>query len=278
VLPRHREEPLPLVISSYRCRGFLRGGIDTDALEYVLASHGVAALCLAASEENNFDRRSYGLYRRLGEEMTSAVDYLATQGVVDPKRVALSGRSMSAEAIGYLITHGACFAAASAQGYSIADPIRALTSDMRKGARMPVVKFYHQLLPDRSDEAEVSPALNAEKLCTPILMQVAESEFRASLQFYYALKNRGKPAEMIVFTNEMHTLVEPRHKRVNAERNIDWFRFWLQGYEDGASGKVDQYGRWREMRDRECEKADNAPWYCRAGALREAGKMLQLGR
>jgi hypothetical protein len=31
-------------------------------------------------------------------------------------------------------------------------------------------------------------------------------------------------------------------------RNIDWFRFWLQGYEDPNPVKKQQYAHWREMR------------------------------
>jgi hypothetical protein len=30
--------------------------------------------------------------------------------------------------------------------------------------------------------------------------------------------------------------------------SVDWFRFWLQGYEDPDPAKVEQYKRWRELR------------------------------
>ncbi len=29
---------------------------------------------------------------------------------------------------------------------------------------------------------------------------------------------------------------------------VDWFRFWLQGYEDPDPAKAEQYKRWRELR------------------------------
>jgi hypothetical protein len=32
------------------------------------------------------------------------------------------------------------------------------------------------------------------------------------------------------------------------ERNLDWFRFWLQGYEDPDESKRPQYVRWRALR------------------------------
>jgi hypothetical protein len=31
--------------------------------------------------------------------------------------------------------------------------------------------------------------------------------------------------------------------------NVDWFRFWLQGYEDPDPTKQSQYARWRGLRD-----------------------------
>ena len=45
-----------------------------------------------------------------------------------------------------------------------------------------------------------------------------------------------------------HQKFQPRHKLAVYERNLDWFRFWLQGYEDPNPAKEKQYARWREMR------------------------------
>jgi hypothetical protein len=30
--------------------------------------------------------------------------------------------------------------------------------------------------------------------------------------------------------------------------SVDWFRFWLQDYEDPDPAKAEQYQRWRELR------------------------------
>jgi len=30
--------------------------------------------------------------------------------------------------------------------------------------------------------------------------------------------------------------------------SVDWFRFWLQDYEDPDPAKAEQYARWRELR------------------------------
>jgi hypothetical protein len=41
---------------------------------------------------------------------------------------------------------------------------------------------------------------------------------------------------------------QPRHKLAAHERNLDRFRFWLQGYEAPDPAKAAQYARWRLVR------------------------------
>jgi hypothetical protein len=53
---------------------------------------------------------------------------------------------------------------------------------------------------------------------------------------------------MYVFPYEAHNKFQPRHKLAVYERNVDWFRFWLQGYEDPNPKKTGQYRIWREMK------------------------------
>jgi hypothetical protein len=40
------------------------------------------------------------------------------------------------------------------------------------------------------------------------------------------------------------------------ERNLDWFRFWLQGYESPDPNKKQQYTQWREMREMQQKDGD----------------------
>jgi hypothetical protein len=69
-----------------------------------------------------------------------------------------------------------------------------------------------------------------------------------------------------VFPDEHHIKFQPKHKLAVYERNVDWFRFWLQGYEDPSPEKVGEYRIWREMRDQQCKrlagKGHLAPSYC----------------
>jgi hypothetical protein len=55
-------------------------------------------------------------------------------------------------------------------------------------------------------------------------------------------------ADLFVFPNEPHQKFQPRHKLAVYERNLDWFRFWLEDYEDPTPSKKAQYARWRHMK------------------------------
>ncbi len=59
---------------------------------------------------------------------------------------------------------------------------------------------------------------------------------------------RAHRADLYVFPNEPHQKFQPKHKLAVYERNLDWFRFWLQGYEDPDPAKAAQYACWREMK------------------------------
>ncbi|MFS6674120.1 hypothetical protein, partial [Staphylococcus aureus] len=57
-------------------------------------------------------------------------------------------------------------------------------------------------------------------------------------------------ADVYAFPNEPHQKFQPRHKLAVYERNLDWFLFWLKGYEDPDPTKAAQYARWQSMRSR----------------------------
>jgi hypothetical protein len=97
---------------------------------------------------------------------------------------------------------------------------------------------------------EASLSMNAARLDTPILMQLADDEFLGALEGFRSLQTAGKPVEMHVFDDERHIKYQPAHRLAIYERNIQWLDFWLRDTEDAALGLAGQYARWRAMRDR----------------------------
>src|SRR5262245_41305259 len=60
----------------------------------------------------------------------------------------------------------------------------------------------------------------------------------------------GVPVEWLEYPNEGHVKAGAANKWWVHQRNLDWFRFWLQDYADPAPRKTEQYARWRELRQR----------------------------
>ena len=76
-----------------------------------------------------------------------------------------------------------------------------------------------------------------------------EKEARRVPELYARLAAQGTPTELYAFPDEAHIKVQPRHRMAAYVRNLDWFRFWLQGIEDQDDAKDGQYARWDAMRD-----------------------------
>ena len=82
----------------------------------------------------------------------------------------------------------------------------------------------------------------------PILMNLSDRETFALLRLIRHMEDGGKPYDAYIFPNETHVKWQPAHLHAIMVRNLDWFRFWLQDYQDGDAAKADQYERWRKLR------------------------------
>ena len=58
----------------------------------------------------------------------------------------------------------------------------------------------------------------------------------------------GRPADFVYFPNGSHVLQKPSERSGSQGGTVDWFRFWLQDYEDRDPSKTVQYTRWRKLR------------------------------
>jgi dipeptidyl aminopeptidase/acylaminoacyl peptidase len=105
-----------------------------------------------------------------------------------------------------------------------------------------------------------SPSFNLHKINTPLLV-VAEG--RLSLLYmwepYAGLRYQRKPVELQILNTSEHVLTNPAVRMASQGGSVDWFRFWLQNYEDPAPDKADQYTRWRELRKLQEENQKGTP-------------------
>lgn len=262
LLPHDSPRPsrLPLVITSYRCTGFLRGGTGADVPEHVLTDVGIAALCV------NFDLDLAGVpypgpdvapgqeshLQTILDDWEAGIEVLRDRGLIDAERVGVSGLSLGAEAVLYAVSHSTRFAVAAAGHAPFTDPSNYYNIAPAGEFGATLLKKMYKLPPPDNDPAHlwqrISPALNVRRIKAPILIQTDEDEFRGGIQFYASMVTAHRPLEFIVFPDEAHQFMQPLHRMVRNTRNIDWFRFWLQGYEDKNPSKVSQYIRWRQLR------------------------------
>jgi hypothetical protein len=63
-----------------------------------------------------------------------------------------------------------------------------------------------------------------------------------------AARRVGMPTEFIIYPKTGHNLAIPRLQREAAQRNLDWFEFWLRDRENADSEAAAQYARWRTLR------------------------------
>jgi len=98
-----------------------------------------------------------------------------------------------------------------------------------------------------------TPAFNAQHVQCPVLMEYSghghlpNGPTYAS-EFFTNLSRQNKLVELYFYPLGDHPLDTPLERVASLQRNVDWFRFWIQGYE----GKVpdydpEQFVRWREL-------------------------------
>jgi dipeptidyl aminopeptidase/acylaminoacyl peptidase len=98
---------------------------------------------------------------------------------------------------------------------------------------------------------ERSPGFNLDKVTAPLLVVGEGPENMLGMWEPYAgLRLLNKPAELVMLNVKptQHILTNPAVRMASQGGSVDWFRFWLQDYEDPDPSKADQYKRWRELR------------------------------
>lgn len=257
----------PLVISTYNCRGFLDGGFGDGGPEYLLAQEGFVVICIDVntdfppSDLTNEVAEAPRRYVSALSQFESAIDILDEMNLIDRGRVGITGVSFSSQAISFAISHADYFQVASLRSLGVWEPENRI--HLRPG--MPLadaVAESHDAGQDWTNADTVydniSVTRRAGRVTIPVLVQASDREYLSSLPAFAALKREGRPVEMFVFPEETHLLHQPAHRRANFQRNIDWFKFWLQNVEVSDPTDPDQYVRWRKLRTQACTIEHNA--------------------
>lgn len=184
------------------------------------------------------------------ESTLRALDTVAARGFVDLQRVGIGGVSHGTFVPLYLVQKHDRIAAVSISGGTWSQYDYYMLTGRGQGAAgspeswqvKPVgagLDFWR-----RFDLAD-----NVETIEAPILMNVPASETFLLIRLIKHMGEAGKPYDAYVFPDETHMKWQPAHLYNIAQRNVDWFRFWLQDREDADPAKAGQYQRWRKLRE-----------------------------
>ena len=114
---------------------------------------------------------------------------------------------------------------------------------------------------------DYSISFNLDKIHTPLLMEnmgygehddtpgKIPTSLADAYEVFTGLKHLGRPVEMYYYPEDVHQPNHPAARLATLQRNVDWYRFWLQGYERANPEDPDQYKRWEHLR--ELRDADN---------------------
>jgi len=248
--------PPPLFVTFYNCYGFLRGGLGNEWPLATLAEDGISALCINAIPEYRLDPMAR--YDQGRAAVESAVKLLSAEGRIDGTRVGMGGLSYGSEVTLWTLAHSDVVSAASVGSISVT-PTYYLFNSLRDAFRSNLRKLWWLGAPEETPGRwrEISPVYQLDRIRAPILFQMIEQEYRMALGYALPLERRHQ-ADIYVFPDEAHIKFQPRHKLAVYERNVDWFRFWLQEYEDPSPDKAVQYRIWRGMKEKTAQSRSGA--------------------
>ena len=240
--PDHRAgERHPLVIVQYRSRGFLRGGMGDEYPIFVFAAHGFAVLSIDRPADfadslhlpdiNAHTRANISDWadrKNVFASIESGIDRLDEMGLIDRERVGITGMSDGASTVQFALVNSTRFAAAAVSS-CCEDPAPSFSS-VGPAYRNDLLRWGYPRLRDdtRGFWRQFSLVLNADKIRTPLLMQLPDDEFRFSLEAFEELRSRSKPADLIVYPDEHHVKWQPAHRLAVYDIGIQWFDFWLR--------------------------------------------------
>ncbi|UOQ45974.1 S9 family peptidase [Halobacillus salinarum] len=171
-------------------------------------------------------------YRYLGlgdyEDVVSGVDSLIEKGYVDAERVGILGWSQGGYISALCATYSTRFKAVSV-GAGISNWITYYANtDITHFTR-----FYLGSDPWTDEEIyrKTSPMTYINNACTPTLIQHGEKDGRVPLpnafELYRGLKDRGVPAELVLFKEMKHSSHQPGLNRAILKQNLHWFCHYL---------------------------------------------------
>jgi dipeptidyl aminopeptidase/acylaminoacyl peptidase len=279
----------PLILAPYMAMAFARGDEGDEFPLHVYAANGFVVLnaqfplglaefsrktLREAEKASTSAGKGYPQWTAFLESTVRGLDTIEAKGFVDTARVGMGGLSAGAATTMYMLLKYDRLTAASTSGtgdtpalYYFQTRLGFTGSEKRGGG---VYTRSSMARPDTEAGLkywkDIDIAFHVDEVEAPILIHSPDREVFNVLQLIRHLDEAGKPYEIFVFPDERHNKWQPAHRYAIYNRNLDWFRFWLQDYEDPAPAKEEQYVRWRELRKLQCHNPRSLRDYCHVPA------------
>lgn len=193
----------------------------------------------------------------------SAVRALGSRQLIDPDKIGLIGFSRGGWYTEYALTQSRQrFAAATASDnalysmgeyWSLYDNVTIRAEEGMYGGPPYGTGLTNWL--------KYSISFNLDKFHTPLLIEVMgdgvendnparpPSNLLKHYEEFVGLSRLDKPVELYYYPLEQHQIDHPLARIAALQRNVDWYRFWLQGHERPNPEDSAQYRRWERLRD-----------------------------
>jgi dipeptidyl aminopeptidase/acylaminoacyl peptidase len=272
----------PVFISPYQTGGFFRGDVGDEHPLLAYAANGIVVL----NSESPFFwglieryrpylgraysvKRGFPHMRALRDSTVHALELVEARGFVDRDRVGIGSISQGSMIVMSVLQKYNRIAAASVAqaGFEPTEYYLQTTAGREQYERRWGRGDSFPPDPDTPGGRETWPvmdiAANAHTIHTPIVFNVSDREGVFFLpRLTRKLDDAHIPYDAYVFPDERHTKWQPAHRYAIYKRNLDWFRFWLQGHEAPGPDKAEQYERWQGLCDLEIANNPGRPIFC----------------
>ncbi|MEZ0497322.1 Atxe2 family lasso peptide isopeptidase [Sphingomonas sp. IW22] len=242
----------PMIVVQYGSRGFLRGGTGDEYPIQAFANDGFAVLSIerprspavapgakSYADLDKADLTDFIDKRNVLSGIEVGVRKVIDSGVADGRRIGITGLSDGATTVQFAGVNSTMFAAASMSN-CCAEPTQLALLGPAAARQYEYVGWPALTSASDSFWSSISWVKNASKIRFPVLLQMADSEYRSALAAFTALREVDAPIELRIYPDETHIKWQPTHRLAIYRRNLDWFAFWLKDERpQGAAGEIE---------------------------------------
>jgi dipeptidyl aminopeptidase/acylaminoacyl peptidase len=258
-----RHYPLVIQTHGFSQDQFRPSGIFPTAFAaQALAASGIMVLQIVADEGTQLDQCTGMEEGPCGVSiLESAASQLIKDGLVDAQKIGTIGFSRTVFQVMEQLTMGSLhLQAASITDGVMFDYFQYMQMPERMSREANEVTGAAPFGNGLQQWLRRSPGFNLDKVTTPLLVNAeGRDDILFMWQPYATLRYLKKPVDLILLNTDEHVLSNPAVRMASQRNSVDWFRFWLQGYEDPDPAKAEQYKRWRELRKLQAENDKKAP-------------------